>query len=87
LEFHFHDLPRATATDQLEDTICYGKVSELLIQMSSERTYSTVEKLGADGFRRVKDHVVYPHRLTLKIHKVRPPIQNLNDGVTFTVSD
>ena len=87
LEFKFESLPLAAKTDHLEETICYARVSDLLTEVSHKQEYATVEKLAFEAFRRVKDHVSLPHRLSLQVHKVHPPIAHLNEGVTFNLSE
>jgi FolB domain-containing protein len=85
LEFEFNEVPAATETDRLSDTLCYAKSCEVLLSLTARGEYATVEKLGYEAFQRIKDLVGSKTQLRLHLHKVRPPIPHLEGGVVFTL--
>jgi 7,8-dihydroneopterin aldolase/epimerase/oxygenase len=87
LEIAFERVPQASISDRLEETVCYARLTDLLERYAKDREFATVEKLGFDFFRQLKDYILGPHQLTLHLHKVKPPIPNLQGGVVFTLRD
>lgn len=66
-------LGRAAQTDELSDTIDYGRVCELVVATGTERTYRLLEAVAAAILRRLGER--YPEAgIKVEVRKLAPPI-------------
>jgi dihydroneopterin aldolase len=63
----------ATVTDELEGTIDYGAVTELLVGTATERSYLTLERLSMVIAERILD-TFGAESVRIRAHKVEPPV-------------
>ena len=87
VELRFDHSPRASTSDNLGDTICYAVLSKALREQLKEREYHLVEKMAADFYEVLKGIVEGRAKISLSVHKVRPPIEGLLGGVEYQVGD
>lgn len=85
LEFSFSEAPLAEVSDELKETLCYAKICEELRQAALNVSFKTVERLGAHLADQLGPHIGLPCSLKLSIHKVKPPVSNLLNGVTYRI--
>ena len=76
-------LPDACRTDALEGTVCYAELAQVFTERAAAGEYRTVEHLAWDLFRLGAARVAKDARLTLEVHKLRPPVAGLGGGVRF----
>jgi dihydroneopterin aldolase len=86
-EIRFHPSPDACRTDQIEDTFCYGKIAEELRALYDGKRIQTVEKLAGLGYELIKAKVGTRGAVKLSVHKLKPPVEGLLDGVFFECGD
>ena len=83
LELQFEAKPAACLSDELSDTVCYRELCKKVKASAESKPYQTVEFL----FQAITDAVMaeLPKgvKLSLRIHKVKPPIDGLLGGVVF----
>src|SRR5690348_6620889 len=84
-ELRFFEPPRATFSDDLKDTICYARISEVLKEHLKGREFHLVEKMGADFYELLKAMIEGRAELSLTVHKVRPPIDGLLGGAEYRI--
>ena len=84
LKLIFRDLPRACATDRLEDTLCYATLASNIRQFCSTKVFHLIEHLGYQLYQFIKQSLAGVD-INLCIHK-NPPIEGL-DGSIFCISD
>lgn len=66
-------LKRAAETDELDDTIDYGRICDLVVQAGTEATYRLLEALGDAILRRLARE--YPQAaVRVEVRKIAPPI-------------
>lgn len=87
MEFRFPKAPHAIESDNLEDTICYAEVSNALKNYCEGKEFKLIEKLARDLALVTKDIIGNNIALSLTVHKVRPPIENLLGGTLYRISD
>ena len=87
VEFRFSQCPKGAVSDDLTDTICYARVSEVLREHLRNREYCLVEKMAADFHRNLQPIVEGRAEISLSVHKVRPPVEGLLGGVEYRVGD
>lgn len=82
IEISFHELPRASRTDKLEDTFCYSKLINLIKEKTLGRHFHLIEHLTGELYNVIKE-LMPEHDVLLSITKY-PAIEGLKNGVTFT---
>lgn len=87
LELRFPRAPHATTTDDLRDTICYGRLCSALRELAESHEFQLVEKLAADLLERAKAHLEGKAQVAVSVHKVRPPVEGLLGGVEYRAGD
>ena len=78
---------RGERTDKLENSVCYFKICERIKQITSQNSFSLIEKLAFDIFTELKTLLSLPVCLRVCVHKINPPIPHLKGGVSYTCSD
>ncbi len=86
-EFRFHDAPRGVWSDDLKDTICYGKLSEALRQHVEAREFRLIERLAHECYVILKEFARGQAAAAVRIHKVKPPVEKLVGGSTYLCGD
>ena len=84
LEINFADLPKATITDNIKDTLCYQGLCEQL-EIFNSKSFSTVEYCGMKIYN-VLHKIIAPNTYSLELKK-KPPIKNLFGGIKFTINN
>ena len=87
IELRFFEPPQATETDILEDTICYAKLIQALENYCEGKVFNLLEKLAADLTGVIKEFIAGQAAMSLVVHKVNPPIKNLNGGTQYRIAD
>jgi dihydroneopterin aldolase len=87
LEIEFHVPVRGELSDQLTDAIDYVAVTDLLKLSAESKSYRLIESMCFEATEKVsaylKQHQVVG-LLKLSVLKQRPPVLNLNSGVSWT---
>jgi dihydroneopterin aldolase len=84
LEFHEH--PRATESDRIDDTICYDELTQVIGRVCEQKSYHLIEHLGQVAYDALKERAIGAD-LLLQVTKLKPPIPGLMGGVTFSLGD
>lgn len=91
VKFHikigFYSPLQAESSDELEDTVCYAVMSERISHLVEANEYKLIEKLARDVYNDVTSLLPNDARLQIKVHKLKPPIDILTQGVYYTVGD
>lgn len=86
IKIKFRESPPGEITDDLRETICYADICHALTEYLQNKSFQLVEKLANDCFNVLKTS--YPNVLIqLEIHKLHPPIENLQGGVVYLCGD
>lgn len=84
IQFPFNEPPPGEKTDQLEDTLCYSDVCEVILGTLENESFQLVENIAYRVSEAFKNK--YEQRdFYLRVHKVRPPIPNLKGGVSYEI--
>jgi dihydroneopterin aldolase len=78
--------PKASKTDQLEDTICYATLIEDVHNHLSEKKYKLIEHLSYDIYHIIKMRLPPKSNVTVRITKY-PKIKGSIGGVCFYYGD
>jgi dihydroneopterin aldolase len=78
--------PRASETDQLDDTFCYALLTEKIKNNITSRTFRLIEFLGREIYQLLKSDLPKDCFITIGITK-NPPIPALKGGVQFWYGD
>lgn len=76
-------VPAAVKSDQIEDTLCYGKLCEALRETLAPQEFCTIERVAGAALSRLQESLPGGTGLRLRVHKVRPPVPQLLGGVVF----
>jgi 7,8-dihydroneopterin aldolase/epimerase/oxygenase len=82
----FGSLPHACESDELGDTVCYAKLVEQARELCAGREFKTVEHLAYAIARRLRGEIPADAGLEVRVTKLHPPIEELDGGVSFTLS-
>lgn len=97
----FSTTPAGCQSDELTDTICYGKLSERLSTYCNGRSFKLVEALTSQLFEVAKQEIERQGKarcrsftiesanvlLALRGTKLHPPVADLNGGVNFSIEE
>lgn len=80
------DLSSAGRNDDLESTVCYGALTELVIRIATARRFKLIEALAEaiaaealDGFPRLDS-------ITVRVDKPSAPVPAIIDGVSVEIT-
>jgi len=86
VQVQFSQVPKACASDQLEDTYCYDKLtSHIKAQIATQR-FQMIEYLAQELYRSIKAYFPPETKLSLRVTK-QPAIADLAGGVSFHYGD
>lgn len=86
MDIRFPSPPKACKTDNLDDTICYAKLIEVIREKISAKKYRLIEHVCAEIYTITKNHWKKNTRITIRLTKY-PRIDGLKKGVTFDYGD
>lgn len=87
LEIEFHSNVLGETSDQLTDAIDYVAVTDLLKLSAESKSYHLIEAMCFDATEKISTYLRKNNitgQLKLSLLKLRPPVPNLNSGVTWT---
>lgn len=87
LDLHFFEQPPGTISDNLSDTICYAQICKSFENYCQKHEFSLVEKLARDLLLVSRELVHGRALISLRVHKVSPPVQGLIGGVVYRLGD
>jgi len=87
LVFRFNEPPQALFSDDLEDTICYARISAMIQEHCQSREYKLIERVAEEVFTLVREYCGPRAQLAVSIHKVRPPVPALAGGTIYQCGD
>jgi 7,8-dihydroneopterin aldolase/epimerase/oxygenase len=85
LELHL-DLSKASITDDLNDTIDYGALSELVVEEITGARVQLIEKLAGRIADRVKATHPSIQRVAVTVHKPKAPVAVEVSDIAVTIS-
>lgn len=86
LEISFPLPPKACVTDNLDGTICYAELIEVIRNEIRTKKYRLVEHLCVEIYTIVKSNLPKKSKLKVRLTKY-PKIQGLTNGVCFDYGD
>ena len=84
LTIWFTELPKACHTDQLEDTICYAQLIDMIKNFCLKKPFCLIEYLGYELYKFLKKTITCSH-INLEIRK-KPMIHGLWRSI-FSLKD
>lgn len=82
IHIQFEKPPRACLTDSLEDTMCYGLLTEKIKLATVHKSFRLIEYLTQVIYQTIKENDTLPIKVKVGVRK-KPAIDNLNGGVQF----
>ena len=73
------DLEAAMDSDDLDKTVNYGEVYEIIKKQVTEKSYNLIEKLAAEIIKDIFCHSPLVQEINLKIIKPTPPVEGHYD--------
>jgi dihydroneopterin aldolase len=83
----FAELPPACESDKLSDTVCYADLIAAARAHVAGREFHLVEKLAYELAAVMRPLVPAGSELWLRVTKLRPPVDGLSGGVSFSLGD
>ena len=84
-DIHFSNLSKACISDNIDDTICYDNLVNLIAQFCSGKKFHLIEHLGYKIYHLLKEST-QNLPITIKISK-KPLLKYSSSGVCFKISD
>jgi dihydroneopterin aldolase len=83
----FDQPPKGLVSDELDETICYAQLSENLKETIETREFQLIEHMAHEAFQSLKKMISNSNQLAIRVHKLKPPVANLNGGTSFVFGD
>lgn len=80
------DLTRASVSDDVNDTINYAEVTDLVIEEITTNPVSLIEKLAGRIAERIKITFAQAARVTVTVHKPQAPVAAEVKDISVTIS-
>ena len=87
VELRFAEAPLGTRSDQLQDTVCYARMAEVLFEHCRGREFQLIERMAYEFYGLIRDLAGPSVTVAVRVHKVRPPVQNLLGGTAYSCGD
>lgn len=88
VQVNFLETPKAVASDNLSQTFCYLKASELIQTSLKNKPFNLIEYLAAYVYDLLAQHMLKESglkaTLVVVVKKLAPPVPGVYGGVTFT---
>ena len=85
---HQSEVLKGCSTDSLSDTIDYGDIVRMVRTIASSKSFSLIEHLGHEIWRNLNNKFVAPGvYVSVKVVKIKPPIEGLEGGATFSIGN
>ena len=82
--------PIAIVTDQLDDTVCYLKLTQTIQNLCQNKRFNLIEHLVYDVHQAVVERLENNSQnitdLKVTVNKLAPPVPGIHGGVSFTYS-
>lgn len=75
----FLDLEEAMISDNLEKTVNYGEVYEIIKNQVTQKSYDLIEKLAAEILKDIFAYSELINEINIKIIKPKPPVEGQYD--------
>jgi dihydroneopterin aldolase len=79
--------PLACQSDLVEETICYAQLCKEMKRISTLRHFKTIENLCWEIYLGLQNYIPKGSKWNLSVHKVNPPIEDLDGGVHFRLGN
>jgi dihydroneopterin aldolase len=83
IKISFLEAPLGCKSDNIGDTLCYDKITNIIREVCNLKHYHLIEHLGWQIYQQLKNN--YSDKITIKINKLNPPIDELKGGAQFTI--
>lgn len=87
ISISFTELPSACRTDKIENTVCYGKISQVIDSICRGREFHLIEYLAASVYEDLQLQLPSTISLSLRLTKLHPPIDGLEGGASFILGE
>lgn len=87
LKLKFLEENVSESSDELKDTVCYAELAETVKMVSKKSEYKLIEKFAKDVYLKLKENLNFKVQLDIKVHKLKPPIDILTEGVFYSLGD
>lgn len=86
LDISFPNPPKACVSDELDDSVCYSALVQLIQDKMAAKSFRLVEHLSYDIYCLVKSQLPDKSRALVRLTKY-PDIEKLTGGVCFVYGD
>jgi len=89
IDLFFKAIPIGASSDNIEDTICYLKLTEIINNFCQNKRFNLIEYLTYDIYKIIVSSIDQNSLLSLikvTAKKISPPVPNIHGGVSFTYS-
>lgn len=87
-KIYFKRPPLACETDNVKDTVCYFKLSNIITEYCSKNKFRLLENMCMQLYRAVRAEIENTDtKIWIKAEKCHPPVANLAGTTAFEYSD
>jgi len=87
LEMSWNNLPIASESDDLRDTICYDELTKIIASVCQAGDYKLIEHLAYKALQNMRPQLKSLARVFVAVRKLHPPISIPNDGTSFEIEE
>ncbi len=87
IEVAFATRPSACESDSISETVCYDQISKVIFGICQAQNYALLEYLTEKAFNAISEILLPDSQLRVQTTKVSPPIQGLQGGASFEMSN
>lgn len=87
IELRFPAAPKGCMTDEIGDTVSYADIADALRELCASGEFKLIERLAVEGYEKLRSVVKPPIELYVELHKVRPPVDDLQGGSYYRCGD
>lgn len=80
----FKNMPQGCVSDNIEDTVCYAGVVEMVQSVALQKSYNLIEHLASTLHDALQQKINICAVSSVSVCKVSPPVSLVHGGVTFT---
>ena len=86
-KFYMKGIPKSCETDNIEDTVCYAEMAELVKQHCSKKDFKLLEYLCYFLYEEIRKKIDPEVKIWVGVEKCDPPIEGLVGSTSFEYTD
>ncbi len=83
----FLECPEGSHTDNIKDVICYAELTKEITEFCKDKKFNLIEYLASEIYNLISNSILTEYeKITVKIAKLKSPIEGIHGSISFTYS-